>query len=76
MQLPRSGFQPLDQIWLALTQALTGITIAYARAGARPMRPMWTMEEMGIDHKLVTMRFPARDRHKEFTAINPLGTVP
>ncbi len=44
--------------------------------GARSMRPMWTMEEMGIDYELVTMRFPARDHHKEFMAINPLGTVP
>ena len=44
--------------------------------GSRSMRPIWTMEEMGIDYELVTMRFPARDHHKEFKAINPLGTVP
>ena len=44
--------------------------------GSRSMRPMWAMEEMGIDYELVTMRFPARDHHKEFKAINPLGTVP
>ncbi len=44
--------------------------------GSRSMRPMWTMEEMGIDYDLVTMKFPARDHHREFTAINPLGTVP
>ena len=43
---------------------------------ARSMRPLWTLEEMGIDYELITMPFPPRYLHKEYLEINPLGTVP
>jgi glutathione S-transferase len=40
------------------------------------MRPLWTLEEMGLDYELVSLQFPPRVHHKEYKAINPLGTVP
>ena len=43
---------------------------------ARSMRPLWTLEEMGLDYELITMPFPPRYLAKEFKQINPLGTVP
>ena len=43
---------------------------------ARSMRPLWTLEEMGLDYELITMPFPPRYLHKEYMKINPLGTVP
>ncbi len=43
---------------------------------ARSMRPLWTLEEMGLDYELITMPFPPRYLHKEYMQINPLGTVP
>ena len=43
---------------------------------ARSMRPLWTLEEMGLDYELITMPFPPRYLHKEYLKINPLGTVP
>ncbi len=43
---------------------------------ARSMRPLWALEEMGLDYELITMPFPPRYLHKEYMKINPLGTVP
>ena len=43
---------------------------------ARSMRPLWTLEEMGIEYDLVAMEFPPRYLHKEYLEVNPLGTVP
>ena len=43
---------------------------------ARSMRPLWTLEEMGLDYELQVMPFPPRYLHKEYLAVNPLGTVP
>ena len=40
------------------------------------MRPLWTLEEMGLDYELVSLQFPPRVFHKDFKQINPLGTVP
>lgn len=48
----------------------------YHCAGARSMRPLWTLEEMGIEYELEVMPFPPRYLHKEYLKINPLGTVP
>lgn len=50
--------------------------VLYHCQGARSLRPLWTMEEMGIEYELVTLPFPPRVRHKEYLEINPLGTVP
>ena len=43
---------------------------------ARSMRPLWTLEEMGLDFELITLPFPPRYLAKEYMEINPLGTVP
>lgn len=43
---------------------------------ARSMRPLWTLEEMGLDYELITLPFPPRYLAKEYLEINPLGTVP
>jgi glutathione S-transferase len=43
---------------------------------ARSMRPLWTLEEMGLDYELITLPFPPRYLAKEYLKINPLGTVP
>jgi glutathione S-transferase len=43
---------------------------------ARSFRPLWTLEELGLDYELVVMPFPPRARVEGYLAINPLGTVP
>lgn len=43
---------------------------------ARSVRPLWTLEEMGIPYELESMRFPPRVFHENYLDINPLGTVP
>jgi glutathione S-transferase len=48
----------------------------YHCSGARSVRPLWTLLELGIPHELVTLQFPPRVFNKEFKEINPLGTVP
>ena len=45
-------------------------------AVSRSIRPLWTMEEMGLDYQLEIMEFPPRFLHPGYTDINPLGTVP
>lgn len=48
----------------------------YHSVSARSFRPLWTLEELGLDYKLIMLSFPPRAHHKEFFEINPLGTVP
>ncbi|MBI1364897.1 MAG: glutathione S-transferase [Alphaproteobacteria bacterium] len=48
----------------------------YHCPNARSMRALWALEEMGLDYELVTLRFPPRVFHKDYKAVNPLGTVP
>ena len=48
----------------------------YHCAGSRSLRPLWTLEEMGLPFELVTMPFPPRYRYPGYKEINPLGTVP
>lgn len=43
---------------------------------ARSLRPLWALEELGLDYELVTMPFPPRALHPGYLDINPLGTVP
>ena len=45
-------------------------------ANSRSIRPLWTMEEMGLDYELEIMKFPPRFFHAGYTDINPIGTVP
>lgn len=48
----------------------------YHCKGARSVRPLWTLEEMGLDYELESMPFPPRALRPGYLAINPLGTVP
>jgi len=48
----------------------------YHCTGARSLRPLWTLSEMGVDHQLHTLQFPPRMFDKSYLGINPLGTVP
>jgi glutathione S-transferase len=43
---------------------------------ARSFRPLWTLEEMGLQYELKMMPFPPRSRVPDYLSINPLGTVP
>jgi glutathione S-transferase len=48
----------------------------YHCADARSLRPLWALEEMGLDYELINMAFPPRFSHEGYLDINPLGTVP
>jgi glutathione S-transferase len=48
----------------------------YHCSDARSLRPLWALEEMGIDYELVNMQFPPRATYPGYLDINPLGTVP
>lgn len=43
---------------------------------ARSFRPLWALEELGLDYQLHLMPFPPRVRERSFLEINPLGTIP
>ena len=43
---------------------------------ARSLRPLWAMEEIGLDYELEILPFPPRFFKKEFLGVNVLGTVP
>jgi len=43
---------------------------------ARSLRPLWALEEMGLDYEPVVLPFPPRVRAKDYMAENPLGTIP
>ena len=43
---------------------------------SRSMRPLWCLEEMGLDYELEIMPFPPRFEREGYLDINPLGTVP
>ena len=48
----------------------------YHCEGARSLRAVWALEEMGLDYELEKLQFPPRFFHKDYKEINPLGTVP
>lgn len=48
----------------------------YHCSGARSVRSLWTMLEMGLEHELIKLPFPPRVHAKEYKDVNPLGTVP
>lgn len=48
----------------------------YHCQGARSVRPLWTLEEMGIPYEFESMRFPPRLLREGYLDVNPLGTVP
>jgi glutathione S-transferase len=51
------------------------ITLYHCHA-ARSFRPLWMLEEMGLDYDLKMLPFPPRVLAKEYLALNPLGTIP
>jgi glutathione S-transferase len=48
----------------------------YHCAGARSLRALWTIEEIGIDCDLIVMPFPPRKKVTGWMEANPLGTIP
>lgn len=48
----------------------------YHCKNARSLRPLWTLEEMGLPYELEKMEFPPRLKYPNYLQINPLGTVP
>lgn len=48
----------------------------YHSLSARSFRPLWALEELALDYKLVILPFPPRATAKSFFEVNPLGTVP
>jgi len=43
---------------------------------ARSFRPLWALEELGLDYELHLLPFPPRVREPAYLEINPLGTIP
>lgn len=48
----------------------------YHCRGSRSLRPLWTIEEMGLSCDVAVMPFPPRAVYPGYLDINPLGTVP
>jgi len=48
----------------------------YHCADARSFRPLWALEELGLDYDLRMLPFPPRFLKKEYLQENPLGTIP
>jgi len=48
----------------------------YHCAGARSLRALWAIEELGLDCDLVVMPFPPRKQVAGWLPANPLGTIP
>lgn len=44
--------------------------------GARSLRALWALEEMGLDYEVHVMPFPPRIFEKDYLEVNPLGTIP
>ncbi len=44
--------------------------------GARSLRALWTLEELGLDYELEVLPFPPRMFQRDYLEVNPLGTVP
>jgi len=48
----------------------------YHCQGARSLRCLWALEEMGLDYELEMLPFPPRVFARHYKEVNPLGTVP
>lgn len=48
----------------------------YHCMSARSFRPLWMLEELGLDYALTMLPFPPRQLARTFLDVNPLGTVP
>jgi glutathione S-transferase len=51
------------------------ITLYHCR-DARSFRPLWALEELGLEYDLKLLPFPPRFLAREFLDENPLGTIP
>ncbi|MEM9255601.1 MAG: glutathione S-transferase family protein [Pseudomonadota bacterium] len=45
-------------------------------AGARSLRALWALEELGIDYEVEILPFPPRIFQRDYLSVNSLGTVP
>lgn len=54
---------------------MSDLTLYHCR-DSRSLRPLWALEEMKINYKLIAMEFPPRYKVEGYLDINPLGTVP
>lgn len=45
-------------------------------AGARSLRALWALEEMGMDYEVEILPFPPRIFERDYLNVNSLGTVP
>jgi glutathione S-transferase len=54
---------------------MSDLTLYHCR-DSRSLRPLWALEEMSIDCKLINLEFPPRYKTPDYLEINPLGTVP
>jgi glutathione S-transferase len=50
--------------------------ILYHCHDARSFRPLWALEELGLDYELKMLPFPPRVLQRDYLAVNPLGTIP
>lgn len=48
----------------------------YHSVSARSFRPLWALEELGLDYEMIVLAFPPRAHDKSYFEVNPLGTVP
>jgi glutathione S-transferase len=48
----------------------------YHCQGARSLRPLWALEELGLPYEPILLPFPPRALAREFLDINPIGTIP
>jgi glutathione S-transferase len=45
-------------------------------ASARSLRPLWALEELGLEYELEVLPFPPRVFQRDYLKVNSLGTVP
>jgi glutathione S-transferase len=57
---------------------LTGFPMItlYHCMSARSFRPLWMLEELGLQYELKMLPFPPRVAARDYLGINPLGTIP
>lgn len=48
----------------------------YNCENSRGLRPIWCLEEMGLDYEVKMLPFPPRVLQPDYLKINPLGTIP
>ena len=45
----------------------------YHCSNARSVRPLWTLEELGVNYELTVMPFPPRFAYAGYLDINPIA---